>query len=207
MKKVHGDLLSLAEGGKFDVIIHGCNCFHIMGGGIAKSVKDKFPAAYQADLQTQRGSPEKLGTYTFAIIDVECEGTTVVVKKNKSPPSPGRKRSLLKMINRISSDSNNNNNNSSSNKNGMYHHSLTIVNAYTQYRLGNRDENNGQINVQVNYDAVRLAFRNIKQQFTGKRLAYPKIGAGLAGGDWNIISQIIDEELDGEDHTLCVFQL
>ena len=38
----------------------------------------------------------------------------------------------------------------------------------------------------------------------GKGIAYPKIGAGLAGGDWNTISAIIDEELEGEDHTLVL---
>jgi len=30
------------------------------------------------------------------------------------------------------------------------------------------------------------------------------IGAGLAGGDWEIISSIINEELEGEDHTCVV---
>jgi O-acetyl-ADP-ribose deacetylase (regulator of RNase III) len=40
--------------------------------------------------------------------------------------------------------------------------------------------------------------------FSGKRIGYPKIGAGLAGGDWNIISSIIDKELIGEDHTLVL---
>ncbi|MFZ6679409.1 hypothetical protein [Undibacterium sp. Tian12W] len=37
------------------------------------------------------------------------------------------------------------------------------------------------------------------------RLAYPLIGAGLAGGDWVKIAAIIDEELDGMDHTLVRF--
>jgi hypothetical protein len=32
------------------------------------------------------------------------------------------------------------------------------------------------------------------------------IGAGLAGGDWEIISAIINEELYGEDHTLVIYQ-
>ena len=31
-------------------------------------------------------------------------------------------------------------------------------------------------------------------------------GAGLAGGDWDTISSIINEELEGEDHTLVVFK-
>ena len=42
-------------------------------------------------------------------------------------------------------------------------------------------------------------------QFGGKRIGYPLIGAGLAGGDWQIISAIINEELVGENHTLVRF--
>ena len=36
---------------------------------------------------------------------------------------------------------------------------------------------------------------------TAFSLGYPKIGAGLAGGDWDIIYPIICEELAGEHHT------
>lgn len=34
-----GDLIERAENGDFDVIIQGCNCFHTMGAGIAKSIR------------------------------------------------------------------------------------------------------------------------------------------------------------------------
>jgi O-acetyl-ADP-ribose deacetylase (regulator of RNase III) len=37
--------------------------------------------------------------------------------------------------------------------------------------------------------------RLIKIESTGQRIGYPKIGAGLAGGDWEIIAAIIEEEL------------
>jgi hypothetical protein len=40
----------------------------------------------------------------------------------------------------------------------------------------------------------------------GQTLAYPKIGAGLAKGDWSIIASIIEEELAGEDHTLVEYE-
>ena len=46
-----GDLLALAEAGKFDIIVHGCNCQNTMGSGIAKQIKDKYPEAFQADCQ------------------------------------------------------------------------------------------------------------------------------------------------------------
>jgi O-acetyl-ADP-ribose deacetylase (regulator of RNase III) len=42
----------------------------------------------------------------------------------------------------------------------------------------------------------------MKQEFSGKRIGIPLIGAGLAGGDWNKIAAIIDEAMQGEDITL-----
>ena len=69
MKTAEGDLLTLAEEGVFDVIIHGCNCFCTMGAGIAKSIRDRFPAAYDADTATEKGDLKKLGTYSSATIE------------------------------------------------------------------------------------------------------------------------------------------
>ena len=78
------------------------------------------------------------------------------------------------------------------------HESLIIVNAYTQFGI-NRDGS------EVSYPAIRSCFNLVKKYFNDHRIGYPKIGAGLAGGDWNIISKIIDEELEGEDHTLVIY--
>ena len=75
---------------------------------------------------------------------------------------------------------------------------LDVVNGYTQLFPGT--------GLQVSYDAVREVFRLIKKGWHGQKIGYPKIGAGLAGGDWDIISKIIDEELNGEDHTLVIFK-
>jgi len=75
-----------------------------------------------------------------------------------------------------------------------------VVNAYTQFGC-----NINKVN--VDYDAIRSCFQLIKEKYTGKRIGYPKIGAGLAKGDFSIISKIIDEELVGEDHTLVEYQL
>lgn len=40
----------------------------------------------------------------------------------------------------------------------------------------------------------------VKHSFSGMRIAYPRISAGLAGGDWNRIAGIIDGALEGEHH-------
>ena len=76
---------------------------------------------------------------------------------------------------------------------------LVVVNAYTQFHYRGAG-------VRVDYDAIRSALKEVKRHFSGKRIAYPRIGAGLGGGDWSIISRILDEELTGEDHTLVEYR-
>ena len=76
---------------------------------------------------------------------------------------------------------------------------FAVVNAYTQFDWAGEG-------VKVDYQAIRQVMKVIKQQFTGKKIAYPKIGAGLAGGDWDIIYPIICEELAGEHHTYVKYQ-
>ena len=149
MKTVKGDLIALAIEGKFQVIVHGCNCHCTMGAGIAKTIKQKFPEVYQADCATIKGERSKLGTITYS--EVQQEGS-------------------------------------------IFH----VVNGYTQFNWRGRG-------VLADYDAIRSVFRLVKQQFSGMTIGYPLIGAGLAKGDWTIISSIIDEELIGEDHTLVEF--
>jgi O-acetyl-ADP-ribose deacetylase (regulator of RNase III) len=65
-KVVYGNLIQMADEGKFDVIVHGCNCHCTMGAGIAKTIKDKWPEAYAADLRTKKGDRSKLGTFSLA---------------------------------------------------------------------------------------------------------------------------------------------
>ena len=78
--------------------------------------------------------------------------------------------------------------------------SFYVVNGYTQYHW--RGEGN-----KADYAAIRDVMRAVKSQFPGKRIGYPKIGAGLAGGDWAIIHSIIDDELVGEDHTYVEYSV
>ena len=73
-----------------------------------------------------------------------------------------------------------------------------IVNAYTQYKY-TRDD------VDADYNAIRTCMKEIKNKFNGKKIGMPLIGAGLAGGDWNKISKIIEEELSGEDVTIVKY--
>jgi O-acetyl-ADP-ribose deacetylase (regulator of RNase III) len=56
----------MADSGHFDIIVHGCNCFCVMGAGIAAQIKDRYPEAYAVDCETKSGDKDKLGTYTYA---------------------------------------------------------------------------------------------------------------------------------------------
>jgi len=150
MKIIEGDLIKLALDGEFDLIVHGCNCFCTMGAGIAKKIKEFFPEAYEADLKTEKGSSDKIGSIS-----------SVTVTRGNS--------------------------------------NITVVNGYTQYSpIGN--------GILVDYEAVDSVFKEIKQKFSGYRIGYPMIGAGLAKGDWQITSELILEQLSGEDHTLVKYK-
>lgn len=75
---------------------------------------------------------------------------------------------------------------------------VTIVNAYTQFKYG-RD---GQL--YADYLAIDKVFKSIRRDFSGKIIGYPRIGAGLASGDWVTISNTISCALKGEKHKLVV---
>jgi O-acetyl-ADP-ribose deacetylase (regulator of RNase III) len=150
MRTLHGDLLQLALDGRFDVIVHGCNCQCQMGRGIALSIKQRFPEAYAADCATPKGDPAKLGTISIAEI----------------------RRGIR-----------------------TFH----IVNGYTQFHW----RGDG---VKADYEAIRTVMKAVKARFAGRTIGYPKIGAGLAGGDWGIIAPIIEEELMDEDHTFVEYK-
>jgi O-acetyl-ADP-ribose deacetylase (regulator of RNase III) len=58
-----------------DAIIHQANCFHTMGSGIARFIREHFPEAYEADCKTAKGDEAKLGTFSVA----------KVISKNPNP--------------------------------------------------------------------------------------------------------------------------
>ena len=48
-----------------DGFMHQCNCFHTMGSGIAKRIREKYPEAYTADLKHGRkGDRIRLGSFS-----------------------------------------------------------------------------------------------------------------------------------------------
>ena len=73
-----------------------------------------------------------------------------------------------------------------------------IYSLYTQYAYGT-------YMTQLKYDALETALIVMKQNLINKdlyiscKIGMPKIGCGLAGGDWNIVKDIIEKVFDDKD--------
>jgi O-acetyl-ADP-ribose deacetylase (regulator of RNase III) len=147
MKIVSGDLIKLAEEGCFDVIFHGCNCFHVMGGGIARQLADKYPQVARADKLSGYGDKNKLGTFSQARVKAS---------------------------------------------NGNI---FTVKNVYTQYRpsYGNDVFVYGAFKEFLDLQVDYLSCMTLPKSRPKKRLGFPMIGAGLAGGDWSRILPMIED--------------
>jgi O-acetyl-ADP-ribose deacetylase (regulator of RNase III) len=132
-----GDLLQCPE----KYILHGCNAQGVMGSGVAKLIREKYPSAYLAYKASEKHGGMKFGVVTYA----EQEDGKV------------------------------------------------IFNGITQEFYG-RDGRR-----YVDYDAVRDVIQVINWHIFKQTMppdmhsvAMPKIGAGLGGGDWDVISEIIE---------------
>lgn len=64
MVTVTGDLVELADAGMFDIVLHGCNCKHIMGAGIAGRIAGRWPSVLEVD----KREPRLLGQYSVAYV-------------------------------------------------------------------------------------------------------------------------------------------
>lgn len=70
MIEIKGDLIELAKQGEFNIIVHGCNCLNIMGGGIARIIKEQFPEAFEADRECELFTHERLGNISIGFNDL-----------------------------------------------------------------------------------------------------------------------------------------
>jgi len=74
----------------------------------------------------------------------------------------------------------------------------TIYNLYTQYKYGHDK-------VYVEYDKLKesmIALKNdlIKQNlYESSKIGFPRIGCGLARGDWGIVKEIIEKVFDDKE--------
>lgn len=141
---IKGDLFST----NITSIVHGCNAQGVMGSGVAKIIREKYPKAYDRYLKEyELHNHLRLGH----VIPVPC-GDKVNDPDNFK----------------------------------------IIINSITQEFYG-RDGKR-----YVSYDAVADSMNIINKFFEVygiTEVAMPKIGAGLGGGDWNVIEAIIESEL------------
>lgn len=75
--------------------------------------------------------------------------------------------------------------------------SIIVFNLYGQYRYG--------AGVHTDYTALRSSLYHMRKYLNlspNYRVGLPKLGCGLGGGDWSIVSKIIEEELNGFDVTI-----
>ena len=181
---VDGDLIKLALQGQFDVVAHGCNCFCTMGAGIAPQMAKAFGCDdFKMEMLTytecdedgneweeetgNRGDINKLGTIDYEQLYIWFKHP---MSKDGSPVAMGH-RSVGQPDTQP----------------------IIVVNAYTQYRYG-RNHADG-VDTPFDYEAFTMCMRKMNHIFKGSHIGLPMIGAGLAGGDWNRISEIIEREL------------
>lgn len=132
-----------------DVIIHQVNCKGVMGAGVARQVKEKYPAVYKK-------------------YKAWCE-------------DPRLKNNLLGKIQSI---------NTGNSKKQI------IVNMFAQDKYGTDK-------CYINYDALRKCLESVNNIYKNHSVAVPYLLAcGKGGGDWNIVSKMIEETLTDCDVTL-----
>ena len=134
-----GNLLDVTEG----IIVHGANAQGVMGSGVAKAIREKYPECFA----TYRDEYEK---FTLVLGDI--------VWWCKVDPA------------------------------GDYGNDLYIANAITQEFYGTNRRH-------VNYWAIANTFKEVFRQANVVKATvhFPKIGAGLGGGRWDIIEAIIND--------------
>ena len=140
-----------------DYICHQVNCQGVMGSGIARQIRERFPIVHQAYLDkhhryVQLGvSPEKmLGSIDVILVD---------------------------------------------NFKGF------VINMYSQATYGYDGKR------YTSYDAFANALYEIKRNVpSGRIIGLPKnIGCGLGGGNWKVISALIEEIL-GSDYVVYIYE-
>lgn len=63
---VQGDLIDMVRNGTVGAVAHNCNCFHVMGTGIAKALNDHTQGQLlREDKTTTKGDINKLGGFSY----------------------------------------------------------------------------------------------------------------------------------------------
>lgn len=135
------------------IICQQVNCMGVMGAGLAKQVRSRYPEVYKA----YRSFCEEYG----------AEGVWNMTTLLICPTHDGKK----------------------------------IANIFAQFDYGTKCR-------KTDYERLRKAFRQINREYKGSDVAVPYgIGCGLAGGDWAVVSKIIEEELTDVNLTIVKYKV
>lgn len=77
-----------------------------------------------------------------------------------------------------------------------------VCNIYGQFGFNKRKEGGRDLS----YVALADGLRAMVKVYTGLRFLLPQLGAGLAGGKWEFIEQLIEEIFEGEDVTVVIYK-
>lgn len=149
-----GDLFSYVPGYN-TILAHGVNCQGVMGSGVAKTFKEKYPQAFQDYVEYTKSYLEN---YSNAPLGEVC-----FTKGGEN---------------------------------------LTLACMFTQEFYG-RDGKK-----YMSYEAFFNSFRKVADYHDASTIVMPKIGAGLGGGDWDIIEGLIGVILENRPRVdVIVFEL
>lgn len=161
IRYVVGDLCDALQTGEVFSIGHQANCFNTMNSGVAKAIRARFPDAYAADCETEKGDINKFGDISVGTMYNDT------------------------------------------------HEQGLIYNLYGQYNYGY--DAKGYTNY-LKLEQALIAMRDDLLSATHYhpeyfKVGFPKIGAGLGGGDWDTIAEIIDQVFDDKfDVTIYVLR-
>lgn len=139
VKYINGNILKSGA----DTICHQVNCQGVMGAGLAKQIREKYPIVFlkYKDFCNRTDKSALLGLVQFCPVG-----------------NPLRQR--------------------------------RVANLFSQKYYGRDDK------CYTDYNALRSCLQKVNTMCVNERVAIPyKMGCGLAGGDWNIVEQIIRETL------------
>jgi O-acetyl-ADP-ribose deacetylase (regulator of RNase III) len=164
IKTIKGDLLANTRG----VIVHGCNAQGVMGSGVAAGVRARFPEAYKVYRKAY------LATGQFPPIDGGIPAGELIVI-GSSDSKCHLELGTITFVKVLPE--------------------LWIVNGITQDFYGRNST------CFTDYAAIKAVFEKTVELLetldpdgaADLPLLFPKIGAGRGGGDWDIITKIIEE--------------
>jgi O-acetyl-ADP-ribose deacetylase (regulator of RNase III) len=76
---ITGNVVKLAMQGRFDVLVHGCNCFGTMGAGVARQIATLWPEALEVDRRATTHDRSMLGSYSKVLTKDENDNPLVII--------------------------------------------------------------------------------------------------------------------------------